>query len=138
MKPIVHPVSFHDDHDNRVMRSGHGLPSEPARATMNTFEPGLNDAEGQRVARWESSDKKAQPLYCPEAVAATHLVVNSPETRELVAKAPAANEAVITANMLGLPNGYSRTEVIIKQTDTYIITRSSDGTVRTDLICKGK
>jgi len=136
MKAMVHPVPFSNDYDDRVMRSGQGLASEPRKASINTYEPSANESSEPRVGRWEPTDKRPKPLYCPAAVLATQAAVNSQETKDLVAKAPAVNEAVITATLLGQPNGYSRSDEVIEETDSYRITRSSDGTVRTDLICK--
>ncbi len=136
MKAIIHPAAFSNDHDDRILRSGQSLPSEPARATLNTFEPSMNDSEEPRVARWDSTDKRPKPQYNPAAVAATEAAVNSPITRTLVAAAPAVNEAVVTATLLGQPNGYSRSEEVIEETDSYRIARSSYGTIRTDLHCR--
>ena len=135
-RAIIHPVAFHADHDDRIMRSGNGLPSEPARAAVSIYEPSATDAEAPKLARWESTDKRPKPEYNEEASATAANIAASPETQALVCKAPAINDAVITATMLGLPNGYSRSEEVLVETDSFKITRSSDGTIRNDLHCR--
>lgn len=133
MKAITHPVAFNNDYDDRVMRSGNGQGSEPRKSVVNTYEPGENDS-GERVGLWQPTDKRQKPLYNPAAGLATQAAVNAQTTRDLVAKAPAVNEAVVNATLLGKPNGYMRSDEVIEETDSYRVTRASDGTIRTDLI----
>lgn len=115
------------------MRAGQSLPSEPARATLNTFEPGLNDAEAPRSARWESTDKRQKPEYNELASATAATIAASPATNTLRLTALVTAEDVRVRQALGQPNGYSRTEEVLVETDSFKITRSSDGTVRNDL-----
>ncbi len=134
MKAITHPVPFSNDCDDRVMRSGQGLPSQPARSTMNTYEPGLEDREGHRLARWESSSsKKAKPDYNDEAQLAAATIAASPQTKAIRETAKDTAEDVRVRQALGQPNGYSRSDEVLVETDSYRITRSSDGTIRNDL-----
>ena len=78
-------------------------------------------------------DKRPKPEYNDEAASTAATIAASPETNVLRQSAVTTAEDVRVRQALGQPNGYSRTEEILAETDSYRITRSSDGTVRNDL-----
>ena len=131
-RAITHPVAFSNDFDDRIMRSGHGM-TEPMKSHVNTYEPSAEDAEAPRLAKWESTDKRQQPTYSELAAATAAQIAASPETNSLRQSAVTTAEQVHVRQALGQPGGFSRSDEVLVETDTYRITRSSDGTVRNDL-----
>ena len=132
MKPIQHPVAFNNDYDDRVMRSGHGV-SEPRTSQVNTYAPGLNDSTEPRVGQWQPTEKRAKHEYNDEAASSAATIAASHETNTMRKTALVTAEQVQIRQALGQPGGFSRSEEILVETESFRISRSSDGTVRNDL-----